>query len=114
MAESQPPWKGRHGAAISLSELFKTFTATTDTPLARLRHKEKWLDYMACIIAGKVLRQSAEECAINLKTSFLWRHRFLQLPTTPKTRLLQGIEEADETLFPRSEKGNKHLKRATR
>jgi len=23
----------------------KTFTATTNTPFARLRHKEKWLDY---------------------------------------------------------------------
>ena len=92
----------------------KTFTATTKTPLARLRHKDKWIQYLACMIEGKVLRQSARECGIDLKTSFRWRHRFLQLPAKQKASTLQGIIEADETLFPYSEKGNKKLTRPAR
>ena len=109
----------RHGKAGSMQRYrckncLKTFTATTDTPLARLRHKEKWLDYLQCMISGKVLRESAKECDINLKTSFRWRHRFLQLPATLKASLLEGIVEADETLFARSEKGSKTLDRKPR
>ena len=92
----------------------KTFMATTATPLARLRHKEQWLDYMRCMVDSKVLRKCAEECGINLKTSFRWRHRFLKMPSTIKANNLEGIIEADETLFQRSEKGNKHLERPAR
>jgi transposase-like protein len=92
----------------------KTFNAVTKTPLARLQHKEKWLDYLQCMINGKVLRESATDCDINLKISFRWRHRFLQLPATMKATLLGGIIEADETLFARSEKGNRTLERKPR
>lgn len=86
----------------------------TNTPLARLQHKEKWLDYLQCMISGKVLRESARDCDINLKTSFRWRHRFLQLLSTMKANLLEGIVEADETLFARSEKGSRKLERKAR
>ncbi|HBR3960896.1 TPA: IS1595 family transposase, partial [Klebsiella pneumoniae] len=89
----------------------KTFVATTGTPLARLRYKELWLDYIRCMLDSKVLRVCAEECGINLKTSFRWRHRFLALPSTLKANRLEGIIEADETLFPYSEKGSKKLSR---
>ena len=90
----------------------KTFTATTKTPLARLRHKEKWLEYLNEMIQGKSLRKSANSCGINLKTSFRWRHRFLQMPSLIKATKLEGIVEIDETFFAYSEKGSKHLKRA--
>jgi hypothetical protein len=66
------------------------------------------------MINGKVLRESAKECGINLKTSFRWRHRFLRLPATLKASLLEGIVEADETLFARSEKGSRTLVRKPR
>lgn len=92
----------------------KTFVATTSTPLARLRHKELWLDYMRCMLESKVLRKCAAECGINLKTSFRWRHRFLALPSALKATALEGIIEADETLFPYSEKGSKTLERQPR
>ena len=92
----------------------KTFMATTDTPFARLRHKELWLDYLRCMLESKALRTCAQECGINLKTSFRWRHRFLKLPATLKAKYLEGIIEADETLFPYSEKGSKQLSRKPR
>lgn len=92
----------------------KTFTATTKTPLARLRMKEKWGHYLEGMLESKVLRKSAQECEINLKTAFLWRHRFLQLPAQLKAKLLEGIVESDETFFAYSEKGNKRLTRKPR
>ena len=92
----------------------KTFTATTNTPLARLRFKEKWVNYIEGMLESKVLRQSARENDINLKTAFRWRHRFLQLPAELKAKLLEGIVETDETFFAYSEKGNKHLNRRAR
>jgi len=64
------------------------------------------------MIEGKTLRKSADNCDINLKTSFRWRHRFLQMPSLMKATALEGIVEIDETFFPYSDKGNKHLDRA--
>ena len=92
----------------------KTFMATTNTPLAWLHYKDKWLSYLDTMIQGKVLRQAAKECDINLKTAFRWRHRFLQLPSQLKAKFLEGIVEVDETFFAYSEKGNKRLKRRAR
>jgi transposase-like protein len=92
----------------------KTFVATTATPLARLRYKELWMDYIQCMLHSKVLRDCAEELNISLGTSFRWRHRFLTLPATLKAKQLEGIIEADETLFARSEKGSRSLERKPR
>jgi transposase-like protein len=92
----------------------KTFNAATKTPLAGLHYKDKWLEYLKCMIEGRVLRESARICGIDLKTSFHWRHRFLQLPAQLKAASLQGIVEVDETLFRHSEKGSKHLTRPAR
>jgi len=92
----------------------KTFVATTATPLARLRYKELWIDYIGCMLQSKVLRDCADELNISLGTSFRWRHRFLTLPATLKAKQLEGIIEADETLFARSEKGSRSLERKPR
>ncbi len=78
----------------------KTFVASTGTPLARLRHKEHWLDYFHCMTKSMSLRESAAQCHIGLKTSFNWRHRFLQIPTIFQPSKLEGIIEADETFYP--------------
>jgi len=45
----------------------KTFDVVSKTSLARLHHKEKWLDYLQYMINGKVLRASVIDCDINLK-----------------------------------------------
>jgi transposase-like protein len=99
----------RHGKAGAMQRYrckncLKSFNAATNTPLSTLWHKEKWLEYLQCMISGKALRASAPDCDINLKTSFRWRHRFLQLPATMKATLLEGIVEMHEILFARSEK----------
>ena len=92
----------------------KTFTGLTGTPLARLKHKDKWLAYMATMINGDSIRKAATGCGIHRTTSFRWRHRFLVVPRDLKDGLLQGIVEADETYFLESFKGSRSLLRAPR
>ncbi len=109
----------RHGKVNGMQRYrckncLKTFMATTGTPLARLRYKDQWGNYIKCMLESKVLRVCARECGVNLKTSFRWRHRFLGLPATLNASGLEGIIEADETLFPYSEKGSRKLTRKPR
>jgi len=90
-----------------LKEL-ENFTYTL-TPLARLRHKEVWLDYAKDVIDGESIRSSAKHCKVANSTTFRWRHPMLETPSTLKAEHMHGIVEFDETYFLESEKGNHHL-----
>ncbi|WP_019868263.1 IS1595 family transposase [Methylovulum miyakonense] len=89
----------------------KCFNALTGTPLARLRHKERWFDYSQALIEGLTVRKAAERCGVAKTTSFRWRHRFLTEVAGLKATGLTGIVEADETYFPLSFKGSRQLPR---
>lgn len=92
-----------------------TFNALTGTPLARLRHKDKWLEYADHIAQGISVRKAAKICGVHSNTTFRWRHRFLALPDSQKPLTLVGIAEADETVFLQSFKGQRRgLPRAPR
>lgn len=91
-----------------------TFTLLSGTPLARLRHKERWMAYSEALIEGLSVRRAASRCGIHKNTSFRWRHRFLQMPAQTKAPLMQGVAEADETYFPHSCKGQRQLGRPPR
>jgi transposase-like protein/IS1 family transposase len=91
-----------------------TFNALTHTPLARLRHKDRWLSYTQALIDGISVRQAASCCGVAKNTSFKWRHRFLESPALQKAGQMQGIAEADETFFLESFKGKRHLPRKAR
>jgi len=41
---------------------YATFNALTGTPLARLRHKEKWLEYTQQLAEGQSVRNSTKAC----------------------------------------------------
>lgn len=84
-----------------------TFNALTGTPLSRLRHKDKWLEYASHLTQGASVRKAAEICEVHPNTTFRWRHRFLALPDGQKSPLLAGIAEADETVFLQSFKGKR-------
>ena len=56
---------------------------------------------------GESVRMAAWRCEINTKAAFLWRHRFLGLPTCLNARKESGIVETDETWFLRSYKGQR-------
>ena len=92
----------------------KTFNALTNTPLARLRHKEKWSNFSQDLISGISVYDAAQHCKVANTTSFRWRHRFLSAVSQMKAQHLEGIVEADETFFLESHKGDHHLERPAR
>lgn len=109
----------RHGHVDGLqryrcADCGKTFNALTGTPLARLRHKPKWLDYLDCMLVATTVRRAAKEVQVHKDTSFRWRHRFLALTKNDRPNRLHGIAEADELYLLESEKGARNLERKPR
>jgi transposase-like protein len=92
----------------------KTFNPLTNTPLARLRLKERWLDFTKALLDGESVRKSAKTCGVHKSTTFRWRHRFLQMPADLKSSVLSGIAEADEMFLLHSRKGQRNLNRPAR
>lgn len=92
----------------------RTFNSLTNTPLARLRLKDRWLDFAKTLLDGESVRKSAETCGVHKNTSFRWRHLFLKLPATTKSVVLNGIVEADEMFVLHSDKGQRDLDRPAR
>jgi len=109
----------RHGQADGLQRYRcqacgKTFNALTGTPMARLRHKSKWLTYLQTMLTSQTVRQAAKNTAVHRNTSFRWRHRFLVWMKNDRPSRLHGITEADETYFLESQKGARKLPRPAR
>jgi transposase-like protein len=109
----------RHGHAHGLQryrcvDCARTFNALTGTPLARLRHRSKWLPYLDCMLQSGTVRGAAALAGIHKNTSFRWRHRFLTLSKSDRSWPLGGITEADETYLLESQKGSRHLDRPPR
>ena len=91
-----------------------TFTALSGTPLSRLRHRAKWLDYLDKMLDTKSVRASAAAVGVHRNTSFRWRHRFLGLTKHDRAQRLAGIAEADELFLLESQKGARKLDRPAR
>ena len=108
----------RHGHASGLQRYrcrgcAKTFNALTATPLARLRHKDKWERQAAVLRQGLSVHQAVGALGVALSTAFRWRLRFLQRAQGVEAQTLQGVVEADETYFLRSNKGQRvHARKA--
>ena len=87
----------------------KTFNSLTQTPLARLRKKGRWLKYSNCLKDGLTIREAAKESGIHKNTSFRWRHRFVANLKEIKARSLGGIVETGELTLKESFKGSKKI-----
>lgn len=92
----------------------KTFNALTRTPLARLRQKSKWLNYLKAVLESLTVRAAAQNVGVHRTTSFRWRHRFLAWVKEDRPDRLHGITEADETYILESMKGARKLSRPPR
>ncbi len=73
----------RHGQANDLQRFRccacgRTFNDLTGTPLACLRHKGKWLDYLGTVLDSRTVRSAAKRVGVHPNTVFRWRHRFLE------------------------------------
>jgi len=109
----------RHGQANDLQrfrcrQCGRTFNDLTGTPLARLRFKGKWLDYLAALLDSRTVRRAASHVGVHRNTAFRWRHRFLHWVKHDRPRQLTGIVEADETFLLESQKGSRKLDRKPR
>lgn len=109
----------RHGHAHGLqryrcSACGKTFNALTGTPLARLRLKGRWLDFLDAVLDSRTVRASAKAAGVHRNTSFRWRHRFLERTRHDQRATLGGIAEADEMYLLESQKGSRQLDRPAR
>lgn len=82
-----------------------SFNALTGTPLARLRHRAKWLQQAQAMAEGLSVRNAAAQMDVHRTTAFRWRHRFLEVACQRKEQHQQGVVEADETYVLRSYKG---------
>ena len=87
----------------------RTFNNKTKTPLAKLHKCSLWEEYARCMELKLTLREAATICNINLKTAFLWRHRFLTAQSEKYSDKLSGIIEVDEFFLAYSEKGSRKL-----
>ena len=109
----------RHGHANHLQRYRcfscrRTFNDLTGTPLARLRLKGKWLDYIETLRASRPVRAAADEVKVHRNTAFRWRHRFLDRVKEDRPARLNGIAEADEMFILESQKGSRKLDRLAR
>ena len=117
--DCRSPRKHRHGHNAGLQrfrciDCGRTYNSLTGTPMARLRHKARWLEYTECLLRSTTVRRAAEHLGVHRSTAFRWRHRFLTLPKTDRPLCLAGIAEADEMYFLESQKGARQLDRAPR
>ena len=85
----------------------KTFNSLTNTPLARLNKKDKWLNYSKCLKEGLTVRKAAIKCNVHRNTAFRWRHRFINNLKFIKSKCLAGIIETNELKLKESFKGAK-------
>lgn len=92
----------------------KSFNVLTGTPLARLRHKGKWLQQTRALAEGLTVHRTAECLGVGPSTAFRWWHRFLNVPRGIKPGRLAGVAEVDETYFLESYKGRKVVGRVPR
>jgi len=90
----------------------RSFNALTCTPLARLRHRDRWPDQGRVLIEGLSITKAADQLQVARSTAFRWRHRFLRLPQHVKAGHFDGIIEADETGWLKSCKGQRHKRRS--
>jgi len=85
-------WGAAHGFPRSRCVSCKrTFNILTNTPLARLRNRARWLTYVGTLLEGRSLRKSAAACEVSVSTALRWHRRFLACSAEQRTRILGAI-----------------------
>jgi transposase-like protein len=93
----------------------KRFNRLSKTPLARLRHRDKWQDAVESIHQKESLTKMQKRLKVSRETAHRWRHRLLGVLRRAGNPLLSGVVEADETFIRNSYKGwRKPLERQAR
>lgn len=109
----------RHGKEHGLqryrcADCGSTFNALTGTPLARLCHKDWWLNFIRLLEHSHSVRMAAQLAKISKSTFFRWWHRFLKFGKDWQKQKFVGIVELDKSFILESRKGGRGLSRAPR
>ncbi|WP_435129664.1 transposase [Mycoplasma sp. 6243] len=77
--DTQARFNKQHRLVIECLDCKKTFSNCTGTVFERLRktHQLKYQMFLECHLKKLTLKETAAICGINLKTSFVWRHKLL-------------------------------------
>jgi transposase-like protein len=92
----------------------RTFNDLTGTPLAYLKHLDRWPGFCHAVRASWTVRRTARALTLAVSTAFRWRHRILVALRQAEARRLTGTVAVAETCFPHSEKGRRDLERSPR
>ena len=88
-------WGSAHGLPrYRCLDCKRTFNLLTNTPLAHLRNRERWLTYVGTMFEGRSIRGSAAACAVSAATSSRWRRRFMNCSAEQRAKLLAAIVAA--------------------
>ncbi|HET7763540.1 MAG TPA: hypothetical protein VFK92_00435 [Burkholderiales bacterium] len=88
-------WGSAHGLPrYRCIDCKRTFNLLTNTPLAHLRNRERWLTYVGTMFEGRSIRGSAAACAVSAATSSRWRQRFMNCTAEQRAKLLAAIVAA--------------------
>jgi transposase-like protein len=69
----------------------RTFNILTNTPLARLRNKQRWLTFVGTMVEKKSIRKSAAACGVSVTTSSRWHQRFLRCSAAERAKILREV-----------------------
>ncbi len=85
----------------------RIFCDFTNSPISYSKKPiESWVQYIKCMCYKLSIRDCAKYVKINIKTSFLWRHKVLNAIKSKLPENLEGIIEIDEVFVNESFKGN--------
>lgn len=85
-------WGAAHGLPrYRCTSCRRTFNVLTNTPLARLRNKERWLTFLGTMIERKSIRESAAACGVSATTSFRWHKRFLKCSRAERAKIVSEV-----------------------
>jgi len=85
-------WGAAHGfPRYRCGSCRRTFNILTNTPLARLRNKERWLTFVGTMLERKSIRESAAACGVSATTSLRWHKRFLECSAAQRTKIATEV-----------------------
>jgi transposase-like protein len=87
----------------------KTFNDLTNTPFSGIHHIDKIPIYLNEMMSGQSIRNSAATTEISPSTSFIWRHKFLNIFKEAKSPNMHISRELVEYILPVSFKGQHPL-----
>jgi transposase-like protein len=88
-------WGAAHGLPrYRCLDCKRTFNILTNTPLAHLRNRERWLTYVGTMVEGRSIRGSASACEVSPATSSRWRQRFLNCTAEERAKVIVAVISA--------------------